>query len=225
MCPVRAYCCRHTWLVRSARTAWVPLSRASQAPSLRRVWPQPLAAVRKLRRVETGAPAADPRARPIPCMHFDAAPKLLPGVLMVWDFCHRYRCKQGFGCSCRGTSPAAYTLGSGSAPAVLVSCVLRGGANWLGAMLRRCCCWLGRRASPPCAGSCCGCRPSRWRGWRRPSWSPPLQGSPSRRASSALPSDASCECQQAPLNRGAACVLDLAVDRVWVVHLAPVHDQ
>ena len=95
MCSVRASCCRHTWLVRGARTAWVPLSRASQAPSLRHVWPQPLAAVRKLRRVETGAPAADPRARPIPCMHFDAAPQLLPGVLMVWDFCHRYRCKQG----------------------------------------------------------------------------------------------------------------------------------
>ena len=60
---------------------------------LRRAFLQLFAAVRKLRGVETGAPAADPRARPVPCMHFDAAPQLLPGVLMVWDFCHRYRCR------------------------------------------------------------------------------------------------------------------------------------
>ena len=48
--------------------------------------------VRKLRAVETGAPAANPRTWPRPLAGFSAPPELLPGVLMVWDFCHRYRC-------------------------------------------------------------------------------------------------------------------------------------
>ena len=35
--------------------------------------------------------AADPLAMPLPAHDFCVLPHLLPGILMVWDFCQRHR--------------------------------------------------------------------------------------------------------------------------------------
>ncbi|KAK9824314.1 hypothetical protein WJX72_009375 [[Myrmecia] bisecta] len=46
---------------------------------------------RRIRRGPSGAPVADLATRPQPQTGFFAAAELLPGILMVWDFCQSYR--------------------------------------------------------------------------------------------------------------------------------------
>lgn len=46
---------------------------------------------RRLSKVSSAAPPADPALRPPPRTDFLSPPHLLPRVLMAWDFCQTYR--------------------------------------------------------------------------------------------------------------------------------------